>query len=425
MSAPRTATQRGIRWTFLAGILVTTFFSWIVSGCGGGGDTTLFSSLDLPGIPTAFTVVRTQGETLSATLSWSPPANGAAPTSYVIYRSTTAGTAFSPTNQVTSIPAVTGQNSYTFIDNAELTSVPTYWVVSAKNATGETPTAEVSTTPIGPSNTTGDTGFGNNLSSPLIFADGYGTTELPITGTWTADVATVDYNTGLRPLTGILPTTVTTLPYLDSADIYSLGGVSYYEQGTASTWQAQWENGAAAQQDVVATWGDNLTSQNLTSTSVIRVEIALSKTLTTPMKAYTMQSLYGTQLNEVQGTNGTTYDSTTAYVFATNAHLKIEKLDSSGTSVYVLYDQTLWQGDGPGFLAGEVTVSGAFTYGFVWNMKNVTLPSTVTKDGTWRITFSLDPTSPVGTRNNTAITSATNGVLDSSTQAHIDISVAN
>ena len=424
MSAPRTVTRRGIRWTFLAGVLITTFLSWIVSGCGGGSSTTL-STLDLPGVPTAFTVVPTQGTTLSATLSWSPPTSGGAPTNYVIYRSTTAGTAFSPTNLVTSIPAVTGQSTYTFIDNAELTSVPTYWVVSAENASGETPTAEVSITPIGPSNTSGDTGFGNNLSSPLIFADGYGITELPITGTWTADVATVDYNTGLRPLTAILPTTVTTLPYLDSADVYSLDGKTYYEQGTASTWQAQWENGAGTQQDVVATWGDNLTSQNLTSTSVIRVEIALSKTLATSMTGYKMQLLYGTNANEVQGTDGTTYLSTAAGVFATNAHLKIEKLDSNGTSVYVLYDQTLWQGDGPGYFAGEVTVSGSFTYGFVWNMKNVTLPSTVTKDGTWRITFSLDGKSPVGTNNNTTITSATNGVLDSSTQVHIDINVAN
>ena len=411
-----------------AGVTATVLLAFGLSACGGGGSSTSSatpSALAVPGVPTNFTVSGVNGQTLSATVSWSVPTSGATPTSYEIYRSTTAGTAYSSTNHLISIPVVAGQGSYSFLDNAGLSGVDTYWVVSAKNASGETPTAEVTYKPIG-SPSGGDSGFGNNASVPIIFADGIGLAETAITGTWSSDVASVDYNTGLRPLTGILPSTVTALPYLSGTDTYVLDGVTYYKQGTSSTWQAEWANGAGTKQHVVATWGDNLTSQKLTSTSTIRVEIGLNETLPTgtTMLGYNMKSLYGTNLDEVQGTDGTTYDSTTAAVFAANAHLRIDKLDGSGGVAYTAYDGALWGGDGPGNVAGEITVSGGFTYGYVLQMKNLTLPTGVTADGTWRITFSLDTTSPAGTPNNTVIDSSTNGVVDNPQEVHIDINVA-
>ena len=415
-----------------AGVTAAVLLAFGLSACGGGGGGTTTSTatptaLALPGVPTNFTVSGTNGQTLSATLNWVAPTSGAAPTSYEIYRSTTAGTAYSTTNHLISIPVVAGQASYSFLDNAGLSGVDTYWVVSAKNSAGETPTAEVTYKPIG-SPTGGDSSFGNNASVPIIFADGIGLAETPIVGTWTSDLTSVDfdYNSGLRPLTGILPSTVAALPYLSGTDTYVLDGVTYYKQGTSSTWQAQWANGAGTKQHVVATWGDNLSSQKLTSTSTIRVEIGLTETLPvgTTMVGYNMKSLYGTNLDEVQGTDGTTYDSTTAAVFAANAHLRIDKLDGSGNVVYTAYDSGLWGGDGPGNVAGEITVSGGFTYGYVLQMKNLTLPTGVTADGTWRITFSLDTSSPAGTQNNTVIDSVTNGVQDSPNQVHIDINVA-
>ncbi|MDE2252905.1 MAG: fibronectin type III domain-containing protein [Betaproteobacteria bacterium] len=406
--------------------LVAAFIGLALTACGGGGGTTT-SLTALPAAPTSLTVVGTTGQTLSATVTWSPPTSGGEPTSYEVYRSTSAGATFSSDYHVISIPVVAGQTSYTFIDNAGLTAVDTYWVVSAKNAGGETPSAEIMYTPIGPSSgggSGGDTGFGNNLAAALIFADGYGITGLPLTGTWTSDVAAIDFNTGVRPAAGILPSTVTTLPYFDSADTYSLDGATYYKNGTASTWQGQWANGAGTLQHVTAAWGDNLLSQKFTTNSTIRIEMVLSEALTTPMKAYTMKSLYGTNLDEVFGTDTTTYDSYTALVFAANAHLAIQKVDSTGKVLYTAYDGTLWQGDGPGNFGAEINVGGNFTYGYVWQPKNMILPSGVTADGTWRITFSLDSKSPVETANNTSIDTTTNGVLDSSTQVHVDINVA-
>jgi len=389
-----------------------------------------------PGQPINFAVVRTLEATLSADLSWSAPTTGDDPATYEIYRSTTAGTVYDPANHLVTVPAVAGQTNYTVTDNAGLTAVDTYWVVSAKNAGGETPTAEVMYKPIGGGGG-GDSGFGNNFSAALVFADDIGISGLVLdpAKTWTSDLTQIDLNTGLRPtaeqvtaLAALTPA-VTTLPYLNPATIFPLGGVDYYKQQSVSTWQGQWVKGKTEAQHVNAAWGDNLVSQALSVNSTVRVEMVLSKALTTAMTSYTMQSLYGAQRNEIQGTDGTTYDNMTAFVFASNAHFKIQKLDGSGNpDGTALYDQTLWMGDGPGYLAGEVNVSGNFTYGFVWNLKNQVMPPDVTtgKAGTYRLTFSLDeiPISVKGTPNNTYIDTVSNGTRLSETEVYIDINVA-
>ena len=185
-------------------------------------------------------------------------------------------------------------------------------------------------------------------SAVLIFADTIGIGGSLIAGTWTNDLTLIDVNTGLRPLstkvTGLLalPAPVTTLPYFHPATAYVLDGVTYHKQQTPSTWKGSWEKGASTVQEVTAKWGDNLISQRLTENSVIRIEMVLSKALTTPLKSYTMKSLYGTRENEIFGTDGTTHDNRTAFVFASNARLKIQKLDSIGNPVGApLYNQTL------------------------------------------------------------------------------------
>ena len=422
--APVDTGQHGWRriLSVVAAIAVSAVMAFAVTGCGGGGSGTTTATVAAPGAPTNLAVMNTTGVSLSETLTWSPPTTGDAPTSYEVYRSTTAGTAFLPENHLISLPATT----LTFIDNAGLANVLTYWAVSAKNAGGEVATAEKSDTP---STTTGggsgaDTGFGNNFSAALIFADDVGITGLPIpaSSVWTTNAASAvaDISTGLRPLsTEVIPTA--TLPYLDPTATYQQNNVTYYKQASTNAWQGQWDKAAASGvQAVTGTWSDNLVSQSLKSTSVVRVEMVLSKAidpLVTPMTTYPMVSLYGSTINEVTGTTGVPVTTaTSAFVFAANARLTIWK-DGEAP----LISQTLWAGDGPGFFAAEVNVSGNFTYGFVWNLKSVTVP--YAKTGLWHIKFSLDPTSPAGTPNNTSITAVTNGVLNIDGSAQIDINV--
>jgi len=430
----KTSTISRVDWRLFlsisAMVAVAAMVASTVGGCGGsdGGGGVL-----APGEPTNLTVVRTPETTLSATVTWEAPLSGGAPDTYEIYRSTTAGTVFQADNHVISIPAVAGQTTpYSFIDNAGLTPVNTYWVVSAKNAGGETPTGEVLYKPIGsPSGGGGDEGYGNNFAAALIFADDYGITGQPVTGTWTSDLNAIDVGTGFRPVTEQVTTllaavpAVTTLPYLNPGNAFVSGGVTYYKQQTPSTWQGEWAKGASELQRVTAKWGDNLISQRFTDNSVIRIEMVLSKALTVPMTSYTMKSLYGTKRNEIFGTDGTTYDNLTAFVFAANAQITIQKMDGA-TNPVLLDHQSLWAGDGPGYLAGEVNVGGNFTYGFVWELGKQVLPGTIpTKSGTWRIIFSLADfaPAPVGTGNNTSIDGVANGVHDSPTEVHIDIEV--
>lgn len=427
------------RWQqFVSGLVmiaVASLTGVALTGCSNDDDSAPPPAIvAAPGAPTALTA--TGGENV-ATLQWSPPAASATaglPDSYEIYRSTTATTAATivdPANFVATTPVVTGQSVYSYTAIGLAGGHAThYFVVTAKNAGGETPSSVASADVTGPP--TAQT-YGNNFSAALIFADDIGITNLALdpAKSWaagTADVTAIDYNTGLRPLaaevTAMLALTVpqTTLPYLP---VPSKIDPLYYEQKSINTWQGEWAKGGAEPQLVTAKWGDNLAgTASLSASAKIRIEMVLTKDVSaTPMTAYTMKLLSGSGTNELQGTNGVTYSATTAFVMATNARLIIQKFNGA-TLDAPLVDQALFDPafpDGLNKLSGEIPVSGNFTYGFVWD------PSTSgSTAGKYRVTFKLDPTSLFGTgnpANNTFIQTATNGVRVSDTEAYIDINV--
>lgn len=407
--------MKAIQWqskkfVSMVAALFVVLFVIMANGCGGG------DSVQAPGAPQNFAIDdgRSKGN-LNLTLTWNAPITGGAPTSYEIYRSTTEPTAanpvFQPKNHLTTLSATTFE--YIESTKADDNVTTTYWVVAAKNAGGETPSDVVATPP-----------FGNNFAAALIFADGYGITGLllDVNKAWTENnLSAIDYNTGLRPFS---TETLAAFPNFNEFTTFVLGGVTYYKQKTSSTWQGEWKNGKDTEHNVTAKWGDNLISQSLTVDSVIRVEMVLSEALSTPMTSYKMVSLYGANETEIYGTDKTTYENNTSFVFDANAHLTIQKVEDNGTLETPLYDQTLWTGDGPGFFAAEINVAGNFTYGFVWNVKDTN--TTYPKTGTWRITFSLDGTptkdgTTLTDTSNTFIKWVTNGVRDSDTSAHIDI----
>ncbi len=396
------------KFVSIVATLFVVLFGIMANGCGGGGGGG--GDVVLPGVPEKFRVVpNIGGQDLSATLTWDIPTTGSEPTSYEIYRGTTPGSVFDPDNHLRSIPVEEGETSYVYIDNVGLVKdVNTSYVVAAKNANGETPTSEESII-----FTTGEVeSYGNNFAAAMIFADGYGITGLPLDPTkpWMelyTSLDQIDYGTGLRPSSD-QNQTLTEVPFFDDTITFEKGGVTYYPQQTVSTWQGEWKDGNDADQHVTATFGDNLISQTLTSESKIRIEVALTKDLDgiqdENMTSYNMVSLYGSKYNEIYGTNMETYENNTSFVFATNAHLKIQKVDAQGVpQADPLYDQPLFSCEGgPGCFSSEVNVAGNFIYGFVWDLANDN-PG-YEKTGIWRITFSLDETSvPTGAQNHTFI----------------------
>ncbi len=230
---------------------------------------------------------------------------------------------------------------------------------------------------------TGDTGFGNNLSVPVIFSDSHG-----LTGNYT------HVDTGLRPTVDETPPT---FPYFDPDYTFILNGTTYYPQKTPSTWCAQWQNGSVSEMtSAVVNWSDNILNKKWTPKSVIRVENILYQTGPSELKAYEMSLLGGQGTTESWGTTGNTVASMYRTVYTTTARLKIEKIDRPGGTVVPNvcgFNGAVWEKygvDGPGGYGAEVNVSGNLIFGFNWKLNECTA-TTAQKLGWWRLTFSFDP----------------------------------
>ena len=243
--------------------------------------------------------------------------------------------------------------------------------------------------------------LGNNLSMPVVFAEGYGLTGMKTQTYTTYPTATED--DGLRPRTNaeVLPFTATgePAPNLDPADAYVLDGVTYYKQAGPSTWKAFAKDGATDKKVAALVYfGDNVTGHQWTATTkIIHIETGLQREMTTAALTYPMTSLYGEKMNEVFGTTGIPATGTTAKVYTPMGRLVIQKLDKNHNPIGKVFSQAVYQGygvDGEGGFATEVTGSGTLSYAYNWRP---TATDDFAKTGWWRISFKIDEQ---GTWNN-------------------------
>jgi hypothetical protein len=371
-----------------------------------------------PAAPQFVSAQPTPDTTNSITIAW-PDVPGAA--SYNIYWDTVPGVT---KNTGTRIQFVQAPYEHTGLPGR----TTYYYVVTALDAqTSESDeSAEVSATARGPINPVGghDEGFGNNLSVPVVFANGYGVTGEKIPDPPAAPIWE-EYSAGLRPTAADINRLAglnEPFPYFDPAQTISIGVIEYYTQATTSTWQADWADGTTAVQNVTAHWGDNLVSAPLRTTQMIRVETVLTQDNTVDkMEGFYMQSLYGSMRNEVFGTDGLPgYVYPERMVFAPNARLKIEQLDApNGNPVATTFDKAIYESfgvEGPGGYASEINGKGSLTYGYNWK---------ATAAGAWRITFSLDTDCQgiIDPCDNTLIDNATNGTWISDHEIQIEVNV--
>ncbi len=218
--------------------------------------------------------------------------------------------------------------------------------------------------------------YGNCLSFPVVFAEGYG-----VTG------ADVDIFTGLRGTPGF---ELFTEPY----DATIIDGFPVYRNPSVNEWQADWADGSLTGEVAIELdWADNLTRQTWDERSKVRVEVVLFNELAAPLTGYNMYSLGGDKLDEIFVSNTTKYAATLATVYSNVARLQVEKLDQQGgTPILEVYNSVCYERyfvDGPSAAySAEVNMGGKCMYGFNWNVRNVDASD---RTGWYRLTFSLDP----------------------------------
>jgi hypothetical protein len=171
-------------------------------------------------------------------------------------------------------------------------------------------------------------------------------------------------------------------------------------------------------------WGDNLEAKNWYYRSIIRTETVLYQDISAlPMTAYEMIWLEGLGVDEVWGSTLNTYDSNDATVYTGCARLTIQQLlvepyqdtpdanhvpipnselgltwnaatsEWEGDNIGVTYfNSVVWEATGSQdyeVYSAEINVKGKVIYGYNWNTR-------VLSDGPghYRITFSMDNSNP-------------------------------
>ena len=266
---------------------------------------------------------------------------------------------------------------------------------------------------------------GNNLSFPVIWADG-GSKTLPgvmgehsLNGEWWY-VWGEDPIDPQAPIYSCKPSSTNPDKCEDGSDPGD--GIStvfkaYIQKDENNLWQAHSAPIPAGETLYInwLDWGDNLESLDWTINSQVRTEIVLLQDIDS-VTQFNMRHVDSWGTDEVHGAQ-TTRDGdviygpgTQATIYSPNARLTIQKLNVQ--SLGELTDKLTWvpmsgwteisiadnlvnepilnnaiyeADDGPGFFNAEINVKGKIVYGFTWNLKTINEGV-----GYYRLTFSFD-----------------------------------
>ena len=282
---------------------------------------------------------------------------------------------------------------------------------------------------------------GNNLSYPVIWAEGIGKT-LPGTagmtpetnGEWWYWWGTTGTDPDIVPLS-CLPDPDDQgrcndgLPGQATGPEPEAGWVkAYIQKDLDNVWQAGSADWSAAPITVDwIDWGDNLESVDWYTKSMVRTEVVLYQDQIIPMLEYQMRHVDGWGINEVHGLAveqvGTVMLGTgsQATVYSPCARLTIQKLlvsrdDPASGLPNPLLESLVWDpvakvwtgvglvnppifnkavhegGDGPGYYSAEINVKGKVIYGYTWSVRKLNdfTENGGDADGDYRVTFSFD-----------------------------------
>ena len=267
---------------------------------------------------------------------------------------------------------------------------------------------------------------GNNLSFPVIFADG-GSKVLPGTletfslegvwwYVWGEDPIDPD-----APLYSCEPSETTPEKCIDGTDPGDGNSIvykAYIQKDLKNVWQAYNAPVPAGETLNInwVDWGDNLESLAWKINSKVRTEVVLFKDIDS-VTQFSMRHVDSWGIDEVHGLQ-TTLDNepvyaegTQATVFTPNARFTIQKLNFTPTSIdnsrlvwasrtgwsetasenvdiinEPIFDQAVSEaGDGPAYFNAEINVKGKIMFGFSWDVNTMN-----EGEGYYRLTFSFD-----------------------------------
>ena len=291
----------------------------------------------------------------------------------------------------------------------------------------------------------GEESAGNNLSFPVIWAEGYSILPAATGGITGANGFTVQnqslpgvgtqavvVNPGVTNLTGewwywwgviqgsenepdiplvCFPNPADESSCIDGSDPDPGWVKAYVQKDPNNTWQAtSIDAGGDPPVEVDwIDWGDNLESVDWNTRSKVRTEVVLYKNNPgEDWTEYEMRHVSGWGINEVHGLavdqDGTVLEGpgTQATVYTHCARMRIQKIidpeeiawsevlrEWTGEIKDPIFDGAVYEaGDGPGFYSAEVNVKGRVIYGYTWDVRKLQDPDEPT--GLYRITFMLD-----------------------------------
>jgi hypothetical protein len=261
-------------------------------------------------------------------------------------------------------------------------------------------------------------GAGNNLSFPVLWAEGVAKTLRGSPGVETFDGAWwYWWGTGAEDEPLSCAPDTENIAYCEDGDdnpatlpseLPGAGAVKVYlQQDPDNEWQAQSADASLAPVTVDwIDWGDNLESVDWYTRSQVRTEVVLIKDLLAPLLGYDMRHLFGWGIDEMHGTTGVVYPGTEATIYSHCARLTIQKLQvpredpalasllwvpQEGWAAPGLINEPIFNmavynaGDGPGYYSAEINVKGKIIYGYTWNVRRLNEGA-----GDYRVTFSFD-----------------------------------
>jgi len=270
---------------------------------------------------------------------------------------------------------------------------------------------------------------GNNLSFPVIYAEGVPKTLRGIYAAPVFDGAFWYYWKLPVVAAEIPPVPVHGACPADPDDtLYCADGIEgtvgplpdptavvvYPQQDEFNEWQAEQIDWSAAPVDVHwIDWGDALEAVDWDLLSQVRAEIVLTQDSTEPMVEFEMKHLSGLGIDEMWGTTGIDLDGSIATIYSPCARFTIQRLllerGHPDLDALVWVTSEGWSGEGlinapifnmaiyqsgqeedPDAYNAEINIKGKIIYGYTWNVRDRNEGA-----GDYRMTFSFDEQCPI------------------------------